>query len=174
MGIRTLSSPQTFLIKFALPAFWICVGGIVPVLMCLGPPGGKGPTAEPFDAKIAFLGPWLAGCLFVLWICARLKRVRVDDRLIYISNYLKEISLPLSAIADVTENGLIHIFHSDPITVRFRRNTEFGEKITFVPVTSKRSLDFDPFGWTSHLVVDELRQLARRSGANPSSPDLRS
>jgi hypothetical protein len=94
--------------------------------------------------------------------------------LIYISNYLKEISLPLSAIADVTENGLIHIFHSDPITVRFRRNTEFGEKITFVPVTSKRSLDFDPFGWTSHLVVDELRQLARRSGANPSSPDLRS
>ena len=44
---------------------------------------------------------WVVGTAFILPDCERaMKRVRIDDDALYISNYLKEISVSFSAIAE--------------------------------------------------------------------------
>ena len=85
----------------------------------------------------------------MLWMCVPLKRVRTDGRNLYISNYFHEITVPLTAVGDVTENRWINIH---PVTIHFRRDTEFGRRITFMPTTRMFS------SWSSHPVVEELHQ----------------
>ena len=41
--------------------------------------------------KFVFLGIWILGTTVILWTNAGLKRVRMDERQLYVSNYLKEI-----------------------------------------------------------------------------------
>jgi len=91
------------------------------------------------------------GTAFILWGGAGLKRVRLDSTSLYVSNYMKEITVPLNMIADVTENRWINIH---PVTVHFRVNTEFGQKITFMPTVRFFSI------WSSHPIVAELKHLA--------------
>jgi hypothetical protein len=75
----------------------------------------------------------------------------VDATSLYLSNYLREITVPLNMIAEVTEDRWINIH---PVTVHFRITTEFGQKITFIPTTRFFGLG------SSHPVVAELKQLA--------------
>lgn len=91
--------------------------------------------------------------VFTLWLAWGLKWVAIDapnDQL-YVSNYRKEIAIPFSEIADVTEFIL-----SDPrrITVRLRNETGFGKKIVFLGT-------YRFGGWLagSHPIVKELREL---------------
>lgn len=51
----------------------------------------------------------IAGTVFIWWTGGPLKRVRLDDRVLYISNYRKEIVVPLRAVAEVTENRWTNI-----------------------------------------------------------------
>jgi hypothetical protein len=84
---------------------------------------------------------------------AGLKRVRLDGQCLYVSNYLREISIPLANVRDVTENRWVN-FH--PITIYFQNTTEFGDKIVFMP--KPRYFDFR--FWRSYPIVAELRRLA--------------
>jgi hypothetical protein len=94
------------------------------------------------------------GGAVVYWRCVRLKRVRMDDTSLYVSNYLREIQVPLRQVADVTENRWVNIH---PVTIQFRSATEFGERVVFMP---KRRL----FGfWRSHPVVAEIRHAVDRA-----------
>ena len=79
-----------------------------------------------------FLFGWIVGCVFIYWICIRLKEVSVDDDFLYVSNYRKEIAIPLSEIYDVTENVWVNIH---PVTIHLRSPSEFGDKIVFMPTT---------------------------------------
>jgi len=102
--------------------------------------------------KRVFLIGWVFGCAFIYWSCIRLKEVSVDDNFLYVSNYLKEISIPLSKIYDVTENVWLN---SHPVTIHLTSPSEFGEKIVFMP-----KIRFFAF-FSSHPVVNELKELAR-------------
>lgn len=84
------------------------------------------------------------------WLSAGLKVVDADDKALYITNYLKEISVPFSNVRDVRELRL----RGHPVTIHFKEKTEFGGKITFLP--KMRFFDFA----RSHPVVAELKQLA--------------
>jgi len=95
---------------------------------------------------------WIAGSAFILWGSARLKEVSVDDDYLYVSNYLKEIAIPLSDIFDVKENRWIN-YH--PVTIYLKSPSEFGDKIVFMPTVRFFG------GWSSHPVVAELKDLAR-------------
>jgi hypothetical protein len=66
--------------------------------------------------------------------------------------FRREITVPLSAIESVTENRWVNIH---PVTVHFRVPTEFGDKITFMPVQHVFLF------WRSHPVVQELRSAAK-------------
>jgi hypothetical protein len=142
--------------KVVFPALWIAGFGMGTMVLWLGSFQGKNGVAPPTEMKWAFLAAWIAGTAFIWWTCAPLKRVRVDDKSIYLSNYLTEVCVPLAAIEDISENRWIS---SHPITVKFRYDTGFGDRITFMPKVRLFGL------WSSHPVVGELHQLASRAGA---------
>jgi hypothetical protein len=149
--IRTLSSMQTFVMKVVFPAIWITGFGAGTILLFLAGPTvhGKNGGPPPPQMKWLFLGVWLAGSTFIYWSCIRLKRVRMSDTTLYISNYLEEIEVSLVDVADVRENRWVNIH---PVTIEFRRETPFGEHVVFMP----KARFFG--GWSSHPVVAELRQ----------------
>ena len=142
---RRLSSLQTVLMKVVFPAIWIPIFGFFVLMTFLG--GLKGGPSSKWE----LLFVWVAGSAFTYWSCGRLKEVSVDDNFLYVSNYLKEISIPLSEIYEVTENMWINIH---PVTIHLKSPSEFGDKIVFMP-TSRF------FGFVSHPVVRELKELAR-------------
>ena len=106
--------------------------------------------------KFAFLALWMVGTTLVLWFSAGLKRVRMDARQLYVSNYIREISVPFSEIIDVRQNRWINY---RPITIYFRDATEFGGKATFIPKWRIQLLF-----WRTDPVVSELKQLAGLAG----------
>ncbi len=82
-----------------------------------------------------------------------LKRVAVDDRFLYVSNYSdsNEVAIPLDNIVRVTQwRG--RTFR--PVSIDLRLPTQFGTRIRFQPKPE--------WGWayTENAVVDELRTLA--------------
>lgn len=123
--------------------------GLTTVGLFLGAYTGNNNSHPPEGMKFGFLGVWIVGSFFIYWACARLKRVRIKDSAIYVSNYLKEIRIPFDAVADVTENRWINIH---PVTIHLRSASEFGDRIIFMP-------KIRVFGWQSHPVVAELRGL---------------
>jgi hypothetical protein len=147
---RTLSSAQTFMMKVILPVFWIGVFGAGMLILWLGAMQRSAGAGASSGMRWPVLMMWIAGTAFIVWSCARLKRVRIDREFLYVSNYRREIVVPLSAIEAVTENRWINIH---PVTVRFRVPTEFGQSITFMPTARF-------WGWSSHPVVQELRDAA--------------
>ena len=151
---RRLSSLQTPLLKVFFPVLWIGGWGVGTAAMFL--------TVDwNFEAppRWLFLLMWVAGAAFIYWSCVRLKVVRVDGDSLYVSNYLKEISIPLSDVRDVTENVWVNIH---PVTIHLRSPSAFGDKIRFMP-----KVRFALF--SSHPVVGELKELARSKGADFST-----
>ncbi len=157
MQERTLSSAWTFWMKFVFPAIWISGFGIVAILISFGGLNDRSNTMPPPQTKFVFLGTWILVTTLVLRISAGLKRVRMDDRQLYVSNYIREISVPFSEITDVRQNRWIN---SRPITIYFRDATEFGGKATFMPKWRMQLLF-----WRTDPVVSELRQLAGLAGS---------
>jgi hypothetical protein len=155
--LKTLSSAQTFFMKVLFPPVWISMFGLGTLALWFGAMHGKNGSQPPEAMKWLFLLLWLAGTAFILWGCAGLKRVRVDSNFLYVSNYLREISVPLKMISDVEEIRWINIH---PVTVHFRSTTDFGRRITFMPRIRMFAL------WSSHPVVAELKHLA---GLTPQS-----
>lgn len=150
MQVRTISSKMTFWTKVIVPFIWISGFGVVALSFWLGLMHGKNNELPPEPVKYIFSAFWIVGSAFFLWICSGLKCVRLDDKYLYVSNYLLEISIPLADIKEVTENRWINIH---PVTIHLRSNSVFGDAIKFMP-TRRFAL------WSSHPVVAELKQLA--------------
>ena len=95
------------------------------------------------------------------WCGIRLKWVAFDEEKIYISNYLKMISVPLADIKEIKEHFFIR---GIPVSIKFSNETEFGRKIFFTPKVYLLS----PF-FGSHLIVERLRGLVakrKKEGVN--------
>ena len=150
---HTLSSAQTFWMKVVVPVLWIggfAVGTTAMFLASqwLHDSAGHPP---PSEMKWIFLFVTLAGSAYIYWYCVRLKRVSIEGSSLVISNYLKEIVVPLRELESVSENRWINIH---PVTLSFRRETDFGRRVMFMPCL--RWFSF----LSSHPVVDELRTAA--------------
>ena len=159
---RTLSSAQTFLMKVIFPPFWIGGFALATITLFLSPGSwhdARGGALDP-DTKWFFLLATIVGGGFIWWSCVRLKRVRMDDKALYISNYSTEIAVPLVNVAQVSENRWINIH---PVTIEFHAGTEFGSRVVFMPKV--RWFAF----WSSHPVVEEIRAAVRR--ATGQAPD---
>ena len=156
--MRTLSSGQTVLLKFLFPVFWIGGFGLGTIALWLAPSHARG-GPSPVETKWVFLAAWILGTAFILWISVGLKRVRLDGDTLYISNYMREIGVPLGLVELVSENRWINV---RPVTIQFRQPTEFGDKITFIPKAR-------PFGpWNPNPIVAELQALAAATGGRGS------
>lgn len=145
-----LSARETFLMKWIFPVMWIGGFGLGTLLLFLKEHDATGKPL-PEHIRWTFLFAWLLGSGFIWWGCGRLKRVKVDGTSLYISNYLREITVPLREIRTVSENRWINIH---PVTIELCVETAFGHRIVFMPRTQ-------PFlFFRSHPAVAELRRLA--------------
>jgi hypothetical protein len=152
---RTLSSSQTFFIKAVFPVLW--VGGFaVGTLSMFLLPGSNGPGEPPPGMKWIFLLLTILGTAFLYWTSIRLKRVRMDDQALYVSNYLEEIRIPLQDVREVTENRWINIH---PVTIELLGDTAFGRRVVFMPKVRLFAL------WSHHPVVGEISEAAAKARA---------
>ena len=139
---RPLSSLLTFTSKFIVPALWPLLWVFIPRLF---------PEVYDYPNVVALMiGFWFTGSVRIYWEALKLKRVRVDDGYLYVSNYLKEISIPLSEISEVRSNGWPSHQH---VRIQLRSPSEFGDKIFFMPTQRFFRAGFHP-------VISELRNLS--------------
>ena len=153
---RDLSSAQTFSTKIIFPVLWIGGFGLGTIMIFVVGGGlhDKTGTPPPAEMKWIFFAAWTLGSGFIYWGCVRLKRVRMDETSLYISNYLREVQVPLRQVMAVTENRGLNIH---PVTITFRSATEFGDRVVFMPKVRWFGL------WTSHPVVAEIQEAVHRS-----------
>jgi len=163
---RTISSSLTILYKFILPGIFLVLF-IMNVVDALRGQFYIPPDATfPFIILIAVLA--IVWIVFIVWSMVKLKRVRVDQDFLYVSDYFKETQIPLRDIYDVTEFRWVNIH---PVTIHLKKPSELGDKIVFAP-------PYRHFGFfTSDPIVDELKQLAwskSQTGflTNPSPPKM--
>jgi len=156
---RTLSSAQTFLMKFVFPFLWIGGFAVATASMFLdaSETGARTGLLPPPEMKWSFLAITVIGSVSLYWLCMRLKRVSINGDSLLISNYFTSIVVPLTEIERVSENRWINIH---PVTIFFRRETDFGPSVVFMPET--RWFGF----FSSHPVVAELQKLAGLEGGS--------
>jgi hypothetical protein len=148
---RKLSSRQTAVAKFVIPAAIFAAAAAllaiffaVPVL-----------SDEPFTFGGALVSMVVAG--FMVWwgfAYVPLKTVSLDERNLLVSNYRKEIAVPLSEVEQVAE---VKQFKQKLVVMSLKRSTEFGREIKFLPRAQVRL-------WKEHSVVGELRGLMESRG----------
>jgi len=86
-------------------------------------------------------------------MCTPLKKVRVVDGALLVSNYVHEWRVPFALISDVSQSGWM--FNTVPIIIQLREDVGCGTKLRFLPLARWR-LRF----WSEDPVVDELSRLA--------------
>lgn len=122
---RELSSKQTFLLKIILP---ICFIAILTAAISVIIFSSEKSEISPVIIIFPLIG--LLGIFSMYFTVMRYKKVSVDERFLYVSNYRKEIKIPVSNISDVTETKWIR---TRPITIHLKTESEFGRKIVFTP-----------------------------------------
>jgi hypothetical protein len=129
--IRTLSAPGTFAEKYVFLALWFGILGGINVLIWSGQMSDAQGAPPSLATKVVFLVMWLVPPLVAAWLTRLLKRVRMSDEGLLISDSRREIFVPFAAIASVSPHSKVEPFQ--PVEIRFRAPTEFGERIQFVP-----------------------------------------
>ena len=98
--------------------------------------------------------PVYAAGIYVMYrTTMRYKKVSIDDEFLYVSNYRKEIKIPLSDISDVTE---IKWIRTRPITIHLKTDSEFGRKIVFTPKMNGFRIFAD------NPIIAELKESAKK------------
>jgi len=144
---RQISSQLTFLHKFILPGIF-ALSIVNAAILYLA---GRWSTASPAitGTMMLFTVAFLVVSILLHW---PLKKVHVDERNLYISDYRVDATIPITNIARVSE-----FFFSEPrrVTIHFKDPTIFGRKIVFIA-----TYRFGPFSaFTSHPIVSELRAM---------------
>ena len=121
MDRRTLSSGMTFFFKFIFAPILIAAPW-VGILWS--------PIAWDFSwATLKWLLAVVFATVFVLWDIRPLRRVQIGGGKLWVSNYFKEISIPLEQVHTVYINRGGRIY----ATLHLRQETEFGWIIRFYP-----------------------------------------
>ena len=86
-----------------------------------------------YDTRKLDFGAWLAFFLFAgfcSWRTGFYKRVAVEGDTLYVSNYLKEVHIPLAEVQKVDGPDRTS---AREIALTLRRRSEFGGRIRFTP-----------------------------------------
>jgi hypothetical protein len=152
---RELSSRWTFIAKYVVPGIWIPLVGSQVVAVYRFPVkvihtgAGDALSLEPVD----YLLFWLLGSAFFLWFALSIKRVRLSDGAILVSNYLNEWRVPFGLIESVSQNRWVQ---QRPVTIRLRADVGCGTTVKFLPPHRRFLFRF----WKEDPLVSQLRALA--------------
>jgi len=143
--------------KFIIPVVWIGGFGFGTAMLFRGA-NAFGDRPPPPDMKWLFLVALPVASIFMYWSCGRLMRVVMTERELRISNYRREIVVPLSEVDEVTEIRWLSVH---PVTVQFVRRTDFGHRVVFMPTSRPFAL------FSSHPIVAELRAAVATAKGGP-------
>lgn len=142
---KQLSGNLTILVKIIIPAYWFLFWGTVGLMMLVGVDEKTKPPPALFFIFAVI------GSAIMYFTAMKYMKVSADDKFLYVSNYLNEIPIPLSDIADVTQNVWVR---GRPVTIHLKTISPFGRKIRFLP--KSRGLGF----LKSNPVIGELKEMA--------------
>jgi hypothetical protein len=128
---RRLSAVSTPFWKFIFPALWVgslIINAILDIGRLLNLFAvTRGSLTGRAVGGYTFL---LIGSVILYKVLGVLKRVEVDDSHLYVSNYLKEVRVPLSDVEYV--DGPEHSSHQR-FKIYLRSPTAFGDVVVFMP-----------------------------------------
>jgi len=144
--MKQISSRLTFIYKYILPPLILIflIRMFFGWLATTNPSPNMPPTFMPY----IFLGYFI----WSAWIGWPLKRVSIFGEKLYVSNYLKEIVIPISEIIDVSSNIFIG---PQRVKIYLRDETEFGSEIIFLAKCHWVGR------WSTPPIVNELLDMAR-------------
>ena len=158
--LRTLSIRASALVKFALPPLWIGGAGYVIWLLWVHPERVLA-DAELGPATLVpqrlFLALWVVSLVPLFAFVVPLKRVRLGPDGLCVSNYVREITIPFSAIESVRQSWL-PTFRL--ITLELRTHTPLGRRVIFMPAGPRPLAFWRAAYWRADEIVRELRSLA--------------
>jgi hypothetical protein len=175
LPMRTLSSPLTFIVKVLAPALTTAlVVGTVLAASFAGEAWWRAADLPRDPVSWAAFVAWSAFCIAcMLWFGLPLKWVRLDDGALQISNYLRQIRVPLSDLAAVSEKRLVRFAGPYRIVLEFRRPTDFGHSIAFLPKALWRTARTPSELWGPHPDAEGLRAailLSQAAGEGTPKP----
>ena len=144
---KRLSTSMTFFWKYIFSIIWLGgfgIGAIVAVLT-LGTEG------------LPFLFMLIFGFVMIYYGSLRAKKVDIDDNFLYVSNFKKDIQIPLENIKNVSDNVM---FSPRPVFIEFKNETEFGKKIMFIGYTEMFLF------FSTHPAVKEIRKRIIKTPSN--------
>ena len=143
---QRLSSRLTFFYRFVFPLLWIPGFGLATLVLWTG--GTTTGEPIPIEVKFIFLAGMIAGSLTILWLALRIRTVYLERDRLVVSEGLREIRIPLTAIVEVKESRM---WNPKMVTVVLDRSSEYPDRVVFIaPMTFQ-------FVWSDHPVVRELR-----------------
>jgi hypothetical protein len=150
--MRSISSDQTFGAKYIVPVLVILIFDTAALSLWWDPNEWPMSLVHASTDPIRWVFAAVAVLLTVgsLWFGTRLKSVKLDDEALYVSNFRREIRVPLTEIDTVAVEGWST---SQVVAITFRSDTAFGRKIVFMPQLRFMTFSKPP-------VVGELQQLA--------------
>jgi hypothetical protein len=157
---RSLSVRATPFLKFVLPPVWVALVGYVGWRLWADPSylvAGETGVQTQF-ARWLLLALIAASLVVLLAFVVPLKRVRLVDTGLQISNYLRETTVPFDAILGVRQNWL-PTFRL--ISLELRSGTSFPRRVVFMPAGTQRLAFWRRDYWREDAVVGELRRRAR-------------
>ena len=150
---RRLSSSLTFFGKVVLPLVWIA-GFIVCATSVFFVSPGKAPDPGLQSLKWAFLLVSLVGAPAFLWFAAGLKRVTRDGPDLLVSNYRRELRVPVGEIRHVYQSWAVSPWR---VVIEMRSPTELDSTFVFIP-RFRDGLTHRALGG-QHPVVEEIRAM---------------
>lgn len=114
-----LSTSLTFIWKYLYTGFFILSFGLGTILAIM----------EGGDVALIMVILFTGITYFLYFRLGRAKKVFMDSEYLYISNFFKEIKVPLKEISDVKDDSWSQL---RPIVVHFKEETEFGDRIMFL------------------------------------------
>lgn len=175
MPPQPISSSSTAIEKFVFPvimllgtdalAAWLYLPHLLPDWLPPPPALNWLPSQiAPLMVHILFWAIWACLVFLVCWNAVVIKRVRTDWQNLYVSDYRKEITIPIAAVVEVRENRW---FALDPAAIVLDEDTQWGRVIRFAapgnPDENKLRIGDWLATWTSppHPLLEEIRTVAR-------------
>jgi len=126
--MQQVSTSLTLFLKIFFPVFWIVFFAAFTFAVWDLDRGSFGgiPIGSFRIGVSIFL---LIGIALLYWSVMRLKRVEMDDKYVYVTNYFKNFKYPWHNISKLEERDFI-VFRT--IHLRLKEPGEFGKRITFV------------------------------------------
>jgi len=140
---RELSSGMTRFYKFVAPVLQLCGVGVFAYVLLVRVPA-------PNLFKWPILGGAVIFCVVWWRWLSSLRRVILENDWFLISDYFCEIRVPVSTLANVTEQR----GRERRVILEFRVETEFGMKVAFLP-----RMEMGVWPWQEHPIMPELRSL---------------